>query len=65
MEIVYTSKGYRGFESHSLRHKKSRLNTRFFCGGESGIAYPCASAQRVRKFAQVRRKPDELNEQQI
>ena len=67
MEIVYTSKGYRGFESHSLRQKRTYSNSRIgslFCRA-SGIAYPCASAQRVRKFAQVRRKPDELNEQQI
>ena len=64
MEIVYTSKGYRGFESHSLRHKKSRLNTRLFLWRRE---WDSVLVRFSAKGAQVcaSRKPDELNEQQI
>ena len=62
MEIVYTSKGYRGFESHSLRQTESHLNLRlcyFFIKGVAGIIIDTEIYYRQWSIFFLARKRDE------
>ena len=59
LEIVCTSQAYRGFESHSLRHKKSRLNLRLFLWRREWDNVPVRFSAKGALVC-ASRKPDEL-----
>ena len=59
MEIVCTPQAYRGFESHSLRHRKGARAALFLWRREWDHTPVHFQMHRVRKFAPRVRKPDE------
>ena len=58
MEIVCTPQAYRGFESHSLRHKKRSPSGSFFVAERVG-SHTCAFLNAQGAQVCAVRKPDE------
>ena len=58
MEIVCTPQAYRGFESHSLRHRKGARAALFFVAERVG-SHTCAFLNAQGAQVCAKRKPDE------